>query len=936
MAFARVNVLLHQTHRMKEDNFWPDGVKCREWMSERKYKNKEQTRYKTPLTMAMDNKEHVLSVGCYNCRGITTAIPFITRLFQDTDIIAIAEHWLYPQAALAALDSLLRTHRVYFPDVTKPIEEYRHQVDLMREMYGKYETEGSVIFLGDFNADMGSNGGPRGIGFPSKLGKELSLITQELDLVSLNLSYLCKGPVETFQGNGDKQSTIDHILIPSSLLADTIGCEVSEHSNLNLSDHNPIIAYFANKQKEWEETSPEPRLNWDSLLSQTSENTYKRRVSEKLEVTNTLSEKSPESIDEELSQITTILKEAANETLPTKVIKSHQKPYWSTTLTEAHQKQVRSWLSWKEAGKPREKDNILYAEYKKNKSQFRAVLREAKVLHEAKENEELASMASSDDKKFWSRVKQRKGKKDKPQAVRVGDQLITDPAAAETLAEVKGTSARASKWRADWLQQYDYSVYGPGGKSQCIVFGQGNNKTRIVAEPNWVMGEAEIPEVCTVTHVGVQHSASMTSSAAIEKACKKGEGRISAIMSTGLEGHVPNPLVSKILYNTIVLPSMLHGCELWYPTQTGLMQLERVHRAGVKRMQGMHPRTGTIDSLGSLGMFTMRAIIDKHKLCFFGRLANLPLAEEYHLTEHLEKYWLTTEFPSKVEWKRIVKTAVRNKEERDWIAAHSDRTRLYRIHKTNTQPHKLWALARKHPKHMKTLQKLVHLSTVPVNHTPKLCPTCSSPTQDIVGHLVAQCSTFNNLRASLVDAATDRLGTTIMASVNQQPDERLTEIFLGVKIVEGEVDQNVWEDFMISIAGLMHPLATMAMKHTRDDLRTEKRPMLQGKELSPVLKAIITRHFNLSAGITNGKSAESVQMIESKEMAATIPGVACGKVDVDESDVDTMVGANADKLRGLIYRMTMVNDNMNASEQGRLVSSYHSTLRKTAYLCGTV
>ncbi|XP_019624246.1 PREDICTED: thioredoxin-like isoform X2 [Branchiostoma belcheri] len=106
-------------------------------------------------------------------------------------------------------------------------------------------------------------------------------------------------------------------------------------------------------------------------------------------------------------------------------------------------------------------------------------------------------------------------------------------------------------------------------------------------------------------------------------------------------------------------------------------------------------------------------------------------------------------------------------------------------------------------------------------------------------------------------------------------------------------------------------------------------------------------------------SAESVQMIESKEaftdfmkrnedkltvvnfyaawlgpckmiapvfeeMAATIPGVACGKVDVDESDdvaaeykissmptfiffkygekVDTMVGANADKLRGLIYR----------------------------------
>jgi len=41
MAFARVNVLLHQAHRVTEENFWPRGVRCREWVSERVYKSKE-------------------------------------------------------------------------------------------------------------------------------------------------------------------------------------------------------------------------------------------------------------------------------------------------------------------------------------------------------------------------------------------------------------------------------------------------------------------------------------------------------------------------------------------------------------------------------------------------------------------------------------------------------------------------------------------------------------------------------------------------------------------------------------------------------------------------------------------------------------------------------------------------------------------------------
>ncbi|XP_078581109.1 uncharacterized protein LOC144864685 [Branchiostoma floridae x Branchiostoma japonicum] len=40
MAFARINVLEHQADMVVKDKFWPEGIRCRLWLSERRYKNK--------------------------------------------------------------------------------------------------------------------------------------------------------------------------------------------------------------------------------------------------------------------------------------------------------------------------------------------------------------------------------------------------------------------------------------------------------------------------------------------------------------------------------------------------------------------------------------------------------------------------------------------------------------------------------------------------------------------------------------------------------------------------------------------------------------------------------------------------------------------------------------------------------------------------------
>ncbi|KAI8483644.1 hypothetical protein Bbelb_385820 [Branchiostoma belcheri] len=176
------------------------------------------------------------------------------------------------------------------------------------------------------------------------------------------------------------------------------------------------------------------------------------------------------------------------------------------------------------------------------------------------------------------------------------------------------------------------------------------------------------------------------------------------------------------------------------------------------------------------------------------------VAQEYGLTEYFEKYWLTTEFPSNTVWKRVVKMAVWDKEERNWIASDNGKTRFTRIHGTNTDPHKLWSLARKLPNHQKTLQALVHLSTAPACHSAKPCPACDTLTQDIVGHMISHCVKFNTLRATLADVLTDKLGTGVMAAVHQQSDERFTEVLLGARVVEEDVEPgNGTEDGVDSV-----------------------------------------------------------------------------------------------------------------------------------------
>ena len=79
------------------------------------------------------------------------------------------------------------------------------------------EDEASVIIMGDFNGDIGSSGGPRGIRRATPCGELVMKFFNRHGLIPTNMLQSAKGPVDTYedQVNG---STPDYIAVPATLI----------------------------------------------------------------------------------------------------------------------------------------------------------------------------------------------------------------------------------------------------------------------------------------------------------------------------------------------------------------------------------------------------------------------------------------------------------------------------------------------------------------------------------------------------------------------------------------------------------------------------------------------------------------------------------------------------------------------------------------------
>ena len=89
-------------------------------------------------------------------------------------------------------------------------------LDQLWSLCDLYLNKGPCCFVGDFNAALGKQGGPRGFGVINVRGRKLIEFLDYFNLVTINLFQLTEGLLHSYMSDDERhKSMIDYIVLPA-------------------------------------------------------------------------------------------------------------------------------------------------------------------------------------------------------------------------------------------------------------------------------------------------------------------------------------------------------------------------------------------------------------------------------------------------------------------------------------------------------------------------------------------------------------------------------------------------------------------------------------------------------------------------------------------------------------------------------------------------
>ena len=175
---------------------------------------------------------------------------------------------------------------------------------------------------------------------------------------------------------------------------------------------------------------------------------------------------------------------------------------------------------------------------------------------------------------------------------------------------------------SQYASQWQYSL-NPD-KSVVMVIGEAA-RTRAQARESrrWLLGGRPLQEVDEQFHLGILRTVHPSTIHRTLERCTSGRSAFFALNSVGSRFGSLHPLTSYRLYNTLSVPILLYGAELWTPTKTELIMLERVHRKILRTIQGLPTRCPSSALNTMLGSDDVESRIRQRKLNFVNSVANL-------------------------------------------------------------------------------------------------------------------------------------------------------------------------------------------------------------------------------------------------------------------------------------------------------------------------
>lgn len=337
---------------------------------------------------------------------------------------------------------------------------------------------------------------------------------------------------------------------------------------------------------------------------------------------------------------------------------------------------------------------------------------------------------------------------------------------------------------------YEYSTthrYTYNAKKSAVIVADRKSARSHSTNRRWLLGNDGVCENDSYTHLGVLFHKDIDLSQVVKECSSKLRKTFLSILNCGIYENGIHPLSAKHLYEAIVLPKALYGCEMWSElTSDEIQTLEIAHRFCLKVIQSLPKSSRTDIVLSSIGILPIEAEIDKRKLLFFGQLCRLDndttvkklfihrlcdyknhssrvrgfipdicrIINKYDLNDILNAYCNAGVSPTKATWKRIVSGNIKLNQLsslRSRIMSDSSLCDYLLIQAlTEVSPCHFWLLSKSNRGMLKFSQagvKLTHL----LFSKPYIqeCKKCRKFMDNIALHLSFYCERTANARATL-------------------------------------------------------------------------------------------------------------------------------------------------------------------------------------------
>lgn len=368
-------------------------------------------------------------------------------------------------------------------------------------------------------------------------------------------------------------------------------------------------------------------------------------------------------------------------------------------------------------------------------------------------------------------------------------------------------------------------------KSLVIVFNESKNVYQ-QSNRTWMLGNDQVHEGTEYVHLGVRCDKYMSIDENIKLATNRIRRTFLSLSNCGIYEDGFNPISIKHIYNSVVLPKALYGCELWSNLlPKHVVSLERAHRFCVKFMQFLPKNVSTDVALSLIGMYPIEAEIDYRKLNFFGQLCLLPgfyrikevflhrlvhcngsllsqkqgfipdiikILGKYSMSSAFNRYVESGYFMTKTAWKKSIRLAINNFYCNDLMCRVTNvkpYNRFFKIHVNITfGPHILWKLSKEYPRFKGVVQVAVRLiGMLFAGKWLRKCCNCGESNFLLTEHLLLYCPYTDSFRKVLWYKLLGRFGVQFYNRFKAlSPSDQIDGLFSGCSDILTD-DADRWE-----------------------------------------------------------------------------------------------------------------------------------------------